>query len=282
MRFNPSELHPRLFAATDRLTSGMFAGHMQDPEFIKAIGSHGGAWWRAYGKAFMALSAVSIAGIAAVGYLGKQIGESWMGFAAFFLVVVLFGILYQRNRRQLTSEELEALMPALDLDPVEVAYAEAILALANSQLPPEDRSSLMKDLYRLLDEESTLVRQEKALHQVVSKAGFDALDAEAKRLEERATSARDEEARKSFERSLEAVRARMDHQERFAPYMERIEAHRELIRQTLLGVKETLGRTKIAPGISAPDWQGLREVLAQVEQQAESVDRAVAELNALS
>src|SRR4051812_29458968 len=119
MRLN-GRIHPEILRLADQFAQQYtWSGASSPaPEHAKAIRAHQSLWMKQYGKGCLAWFVFY--GVAFVGAIALKpmLGKPNINFAV--LTVLALGCLhaymgYQRSRKRLSTEELAALLPALDL-----------------------------------------------------------------------------------------------------------------------------------------------------------------------
>lgn len=283
VKFRDSEIHPILWRATDRLNSRWNMGNWSKDGEAERVNKHWSLWMKQYWAGCLAC-VVPFALSFPAAFLAKE----WLGRGVPPLITlvlfwaiggVMIGVGYERNKRRLSVEELENLSPLLELDPVGRAYTDTVIALGKSSLPEEVAKETLASLNRVLDESERLTEA----------AGTDPVDDAVPAEEERARllalrdSATDHQARTMYDESLRLLDLRSTGRADRSARVARAEAQRELMRQTVLSVRDAVvGAREAADGQSdTADIRRLLERVADVRREADAGARAAEELRAL-
>ncbi len=197
-----AQLHPSVYAKLDALERRMVQSAHDDEvdeHLQRVIDRHREIWWDAYGArytrmmiAFVAVTSALLAGLL-LAQLGHLVGIALLTTVGIFGASA--GLSLARNRREVVPAELRNLVDALELEPAERAYCEAMASLGENALiaqPQREafaaRLGTLMSAYRGLDRapaseqgrlggviEQTLLRARAALAQ---------LDESNKKLEE--------------------------------------------------------------------------------------------------
>jgi Asp-tRNA(Asn)/Glu-tRNA(Gln) amidotransferase C subunit len=287
MRYRRDVVHPSLFEATDRFSnaSTWMVGGESVGDRLKAYNAHQSEWWKEYGAGCSVYGVVSMAAFIGSVVLAKQNLDNPL--RAFLIIGVLLAIvgvgvaLYARNRRQLTSGELKALLPALELTPIQKVYAEALVDLAELELPDETFEEVVGQLNRLLDEEKRLL----ALRERgVEGATREEIQGEVDVLREKLGRTDDPVTRSALERTLEIAEGRLAAARELSHLGERVDAQLAMVDQAIRGMRDGLRRLRAAPAAQGPaiDLDALRQSVDLAHQQAVSLERAVEEIRTLA
>lgn len=291
MRFTKKELHPTVFDAVNDWQSsvmmGMSSGGDGYAGLMKTYNKHQKAWWKEYGKGFILGLLAYIAAIAMPLLLINATGNrSWAGLlGVVFVALVAHGIwAYYRNKGQITTDELKALLPDLKLSPLAQQYTEAFLDLfTNKAMDATYRHEVLAQLNTLMDEAQRLEEQKQNLAAQLGDSHLrDQLLSNIERLERMVETTHDEIAKETYASSLQIARKRMERFQGGAPVMERIEAQLELIGQTMSSFREVLGRLRSTPQLEANDLGALRQRVNDIQSQGANLESAYEELNALA
>ena len=195
------------------------------------------------------------------------------------LSAMYFG--WQHHKRQLTTDELKTLLPALKLTISQRAYAEAILALTKLKLPKDMENDLWEQMNRLLDEEARLI----TARQDAAAGGSSSEDAarEITELEAKIASTTDSVTRETLEQTLRICQARLHSGASIDVVVQRIDAQQELIAQTMRGIRDSLRRLQSSNTVKQGDLDidSLRTTVAAAGQHADSLESAVREVRTL-
>lgn len=278
MRLGERELHPVLWKAFDAYESSFYAGGLSKDR-TGALLDHQKTWWNEYGRGVLLWSGFWLALIFALAYWGKDYAGPLPMFVGMLGAGLHAYIGFKRNRRTATVDEIAALLPALDLDEPGRLYAEIVVDLFRTDLDARARDEALKALNALMDQHAALELRRKGLEAALSRSDIEAVALEVRQIESKRDAATDADARAIYERSLELARGRLAATERYRPYLERVDAQQEVVRQTLLQVRADLGRAKAAPSVwTASTLDGLRTSTLSIRTRAEEIERAVDEL----
>ncbi|RYG37774.1 hypothetical protein EON81_05670 [bacterium] len=273
MRYRSEDIHPVLWTAVDELTGRMMTGQASG----KAVMAHHSEWTKEYGGEFLRQMAAPLllmaAGFAMIAAkLPKPISAIVMLLGILWTVVTLI-VKTAGNFRQMSVRELEVLLPELKFEGVGRAYAETVLAVGQASLSEEMRSETLQELKRVMDEHERI----ESARERLSTGARDRpeLLEEVIRLKGKMESAKDAEARALFRESLDVAQTRLDSTEHQAAFGERLEAQAELLRQSVLRVRDTLSLPSVD---TSTDGGALRQALASVRSRAEAVEKAVQEV----
>lgn len=252
-----------------------------DSESMAAAGKHQAEWFKEYGRGFTLWGALWILGIFGMAWLGKQLG---LGPTLMFVGIAGAGIhawfATKKNRRTASVKELEALLPVLKLDEMGRLYAETLLQVFQSKLPEEARAEAISELNRLMSEHEHLKSGREKIEGAISSTQIEEIRKDIERLERKVAETHDAEAKRGFEESLSIAQHRMETAQRFFPYLQRIDAQVELVKQALLNLKSDLGRLSLSPSVlEISPLDGLRRSTLSIRSQADEIEKAILELN---
>lgn len=181
-----------------------------------------------------------------------------------------------RSRPALSPDDIRRLLPLLHLDDGEQAYIDTLLALGeNPSLNEETAAQIARELSSLLDTYYELQNQLDGLREAMGTAS----DEEREKLRKRLQETEDTEARTALQESLQLLEHRLKNQHTLATHVQRMEAHLELILQTLKSLRESLARLKLAPeGLGEFDVEQLRQRLQELRQEATAIENAAQEV----
>ncbi len=266
------QLHPRLYTKFDELerralTDAVATG--EEGERRRQVWSrHTLIWTRTYGGPFVA----KLLGFgAAVGLSLAWLGDTHSALAGASLVASLGGGVAwlarftRQNRRTVTPEEFENLLPLLELTPTEALYCDALKALAGLRLIPEhETTSIAAQLSSLLDSAYQLERQHPLLAASLGE-GREALEAEVRELRQRLQAATDAIAQRSLSESLALCEGRLRSRLELEQQRARVEAQAETVAQTFKSLKESLLRLTLAPHVlTQPDLAGALQAISTI------------------
>lgn len=283
MRIEPTTIHPTVWTAIDECTYEAYwnVGKGLLPAQRSAVSKHEKIWYATYGKG-CALWAVGLAGVffGTVSAVPKDL-KGIAAFASVCLALLVFTMLYRKNKRQITLAELEALIPALNLSPVQRTYVEALVALQKLSLPASTHNELVSQLNELLDEEARLLQvRERASEGIIAESLPDQVD----EIERRLGDTTDPVAREALVKSLEIARNRMAASRDIPVLVQRIDAQVMMIGQSVGSMRDTLTRLSMAPEPDANqlDLSPIRDAVQQAQVHASALESAVNEVQGLT
>lgn len=191
-------------------------------------------------------------------------------------VIIAYGLRVIRLRRDFSTEEIRGVLPALKLDDVGTAYVEALIALGeNPALTEEAARQIARELRDLLETYDNLERQAEDLRELMGTATQEELE----KLQSRLAKTTDRQARAAFEESLSLLQRRLQNSQALAIYVQRMEAHRELILQTMKSLRESLTRLKLSPDYPTElNVDEIYQSLREVQQEAIAIENAAQEV----
>lgn len=195
-----------------------------------------------------------------------------MGISA----LVAYAYTKARPKPALQPDDIRRVLPMLSLDEGEQAYVDALIAIGeNEYLSEETAVQIVEELNRLLN---TYYQLENHLEQLREAMG-NASEEERAKLHQRLQETQDVEARTALEESLQVLEQRLKNRQILSTYVQRMEAHLELILQTLKSLRESLSRLKIAPEHPGEfDIEQLRQRLLEIQQEAAAIENAAQEV----
>jgi len=280
-------IHPEINRLADQFTQQYaWSGPSNSvPEHAKAIRAYQSLWMKQYGKgcfAWFAFYAIAFVGAIAI---KPMLGDPSVNFAV--LSVLAVGLLhayqgYQRSRKRLSTDELAALLPSLDLSPVQRAYSEAALVLCSLKLTEETADDVWKQLNRLVDEETRLrsLRERGA----VGLSTPAQVSSETEEIRKRLEQTNDPVTREALERSLEICQGRLQSVRDLSLVVERVDAQLEMLAQSMRGMRDTLQRLSTAPSDAGLglDLQPLRDTVEHASRHTQALEAAVNEVQTLA
>jgi hypothetical protein len=286
MRFDKRKIHPSLFKATEHYSQRLiWGGSKWSSEETKIISEHQAIWWKENGKkllvGFALWFSLIIGLIAMKPYVEKPILVGTM-------LLWLFGGVgsaiwaFSREKSNLSVKELEAVLPLLELSPIQKAYAETLLAMEGIGMSDAEKDDLLGQLNRLLDEEERLAAVR--LHGSDQPSTHEQILDERNRLMAKLEATTDDVSRQAFAKGLEICERRLAAANELSLTDERVEAQTELIRQAMCGVRDSLRRLRLSPRANIADLNldHLNDSVFLAHRQAESLEAAVAEVRAIS
>ncbi len=190
--------------------------------------------------------------------------------------IVAYAYKLVRSRAPFSPDDVRRLLPLLHLDEGEQAYMDTLLALGEHTALSEETAELIaRELKELLDTYYDLQNQLDGLREAMGTASEEERDHLRQRLQE----AEDAEARAALEESLQLLEQRLKNRRILATYAQRMEAHLELILQTLKSLRESLARLNLVPeGLGEFDVEQLRQRLQELRQEATAIENAAQEV----
>ncbi|MCS6829055.1 MAG: hypothetical protein RMM08_06055 [Armatimonadota bacterium] len=190
--------------------------------------------------------------------------------------IVAYAYRLVRSRAPLSPDDVRRLLPLLRLDEGEQAYMDVLLALGeHPSLVEETAEQIARELKDLLDAYYDLQNHLDGLREAMGTASEEEYESLRKRLEQ----TEDVEARAALEESLQLLAQRLKNRQALSTYVQRMEAHLELILQTLKSLRESLARLKLAPeGTGTLDVEQLRRRLLELRQEASAIESAAQEV----
>ena len=218
-----------------------------------------------------------------IGHPGAMFG---LGFLGCYLGTLgtMVGSMVTRNRSiqtYMNAEELRAVMPIASLSPTEANYIEVVCSLleASENIPEEIAREILQSLSILIERYRHMDAQLERLKKVVGNESVEALEAEHSRLVDRTAQVDDPQAKEDMQQSLAMCEKRLQDVRVLAPSIERLEAQKEVLHQTLMTIQASVVRLQAAPrAVSLPDTTELRQAVDEVTIKTRAVEEAVAEV----
>lgn len=189
---------------------------------------------------------------------------------------VAYAYTVARPKPLLAPDDIRRVLPLLSLDEGEQAYVDALITIGeNKHLSEETALQIVAELKGLLDTYYQLQNHLDGLREAMGTA----TEEERAKLRQRLEEASDPQARVALEESLQLLEQRLKSRQMLATYAQRMEAHLEIILQTLKGLRESLSRLKIAPEyLGTFDVDQLRQRLLELQQEAAAIENAAQEV----
>lgn len=281
MKIEKQDVHSVIWAGMDKYEAFAWGMAEGSQKFTEAWYAHQRVWWKAYGKGCLATLAFYAVVVVGSGFLAKAFDNP-------LVVAIALGAcgwhafrLYQANRRSVTAEELSALLPALELTPNARLYAESLVELYSQPIDGAVRVEAVKELNRLMDDDMALERARASFTTALAQNHVTEIEEEIRGLQAKVQAAQDPLARATYEHSLSLAQERLTDLERYRPFVERVDAQQEVVRQTLLRVRSDLGRARASGTLDVTEFMPtLRTSLAGIRQHADEIERALEELRA--
>jgi hypothetical protein len=229
------------------------------------------------GVAIAASSGGSGGSLVGAGFMCAYFAALGTGFGS--LLMGKFG----RNQA-VTAEELRVLANGLDLERPEQIYLDTVCALldAGSNVSDQTGRDILTTLNELLSQAQHVCRRLDHLRKAASTESIADLDTERAKLAAKIASTTDMQAKSDLNQSLSICDDRLQNARVLAPLIERMDAQREVIIQTLLSIQSSASRLQVAPtALSTPDVEEVRRVMGDVTAQTQAVEDAVQEVMAV-
>jgi hypothetical protein len=277
------QLHPALYKKFDELERRALADAVaqgdEGQRRRQVWGRHTAIWFRLYGGPFFAkLLGLTAATGASVAWFGES--HSLLAGAALATsvggAVAWLARFVQTNRRTVSPEEFENLLPLLELSASEALYCDALKTLAGLRhIPEHETTTIAAQLSSLLDSAYHLDRH-RALLATSLGEGREALEAEVRDLRQRLGAASDPVARESLRESLALCEGRLRNRVELEHQRSRVEAQAEAVTQTFKGLKESLVRLTLAPHVlTQPDLAGALQSISNLAAVTQALERPV-------
>jgi hypothetical protein len=290
MEIGLKDLHPSVGDVLNARVWSMRMGHqtrIEDvgPRTILAKRWKGWGWrilaalpaGAALGAAIAAAAGAPGEGMAGAAFLGAYLSGIGTGVGSLFLSRI-------GPRTAVNAAELRALSTGLDLGRSETIYLDSVCALleAGDNVSDQTGRDILGTLNELLEQARYVEDRLTRLHKAASTESVEGLEKERERLAQRIEEVEDSQARGDLTQSLEICDARLQNAQALAPLIERLDAQREVIQQTLLSVQSSVSRLQVAPSaISAPDVEEVKRVMSQISAQTHAVEDAVQQVMSL-
>lgn len=253
-------------------------GEAATPEETKAFNAHQELWFRQNGAMFVVALFVFLGATMFLASFKHSLPKPVLvslilGLMAACGGAVALGI--KGSRKHLDSRELELMMPALRLTPIQEAYSEALIALSALKLDAGAHEELIAQFNALLDEEARLL----ALRNPRRSSGD--VRVERDELRARLASTTDSFSREALQRSLEICERRVDASRELGMVDERVDAQLQMIAQSMRNFRDTLQRLQAAPVQSGFNIDPIRDTIRQAQQHAQALEMAVREVESV-
>lgn len=286
MRYSPEQVHPALFDAAKRAANGLATGYTTGAtDKMQAYMAHQKIWWKEYGKSTILMMVLFIAQLVGTIAMGKALGKPVLAVAFIACLAIWAAVLVVmlgKNQKILTLEELKVLTPVIDLTPVQKVYADALVLLEENELPKESKDEVMRQMYRLVDEEIRLTKLRD--RGVTAPTTLEEIDAERAKIEAKIASSTDPVSRDALQKSLEMAEARRSAARELSLVEERVDAQLSMVDQAIRGIRDGLRRMRATPTATtwALDLDEVRRSVDQAHEHATALERAVEEVRTLA
>jgi hypothetical protein len=281
-RFTPKDIHPSIFEAVHELTASYMSG-TADQRTTLAGTKHSSVWFAEYWKGTMIwlLGLIPVIGGAAI---AADTGGKALRVFTFLILLCLWLAAgyagYQKNKKMLTWEELEALRPGLNLSEHQSLYLDCLKSIEESKvLDASQKKSWREGLFNALDQSMSLSKLSEEMRMPLGGKNHSDSLAEITRLKSLTAQTSDSIAKQAYEESLKMALDRLSKGDSLAVQSERTEAHLELTKQTFLKTRDTLTGMSLQQQHSIQvDLEPLRANLSRVQNEAHEIQRAIEEL----
>lgn len=184
-----------------------------------------------------------------------------------------------------TSDVLDALLPLLELTPVEKRYGALLSVLAREPSPLDDatRMDMVEQVNGLLNDHRALLARRTEIEYNLSATDIAGMEAERDRLRAEAAKADDsvvQEARLQTSRMLEE---RLEDARVVRRTAERMRAQEDAVYETMGTLHSSLTRLSLAPtGLEKSATSALRDAVDRTRRQTQAVEQAVQEVASVS
>ena len=272
--------------------ASLFSGHRNavKPEDVEARNIFQKRW-KGMGKGFAGPMMVgSLSGLGLGMALGSLTGNpgaiGGLGFMGVYLgtlgtLVGTFIFRRQSVQVSMSAEELRAIMPLASLSRTEATYVEVVCSLleAGENIPEVIGKEILQSLSTLIDRYRHIDAQLERLKKVVGNESVEALEEEHARLVERTAQVDDPQAKEDMQQGLTMCEKRLQDVRALGPSIERLEAQKEVLHQTLMTIQASVVRLQAAPkAVSLPDTTQIRQAVDEVTFKTKAVEDAVAEV----
>lgn len=284
MELPRESIHPNIWKAYDEFRSSTWSQTNGTPT-DRAITARYEKFW--FKNNWFGMLSGGIFGVAAMTLairLKPLLGKPWT--ALFLLGGLAIGVLIMfrgawTKRKSMVKEELEMLIESRYLTAIQKAYAEALVAIIELNLPADTQTDLVNQLNDLLEEEARLLAvRERGSGLATPTSVVEERDSLRKRL----SATEDPISREALSRSLEICEGRLAAVTDIPRVVERVDAQLELIAQSIRGMRDTLHRLQTAPGTRLPELNldSLRETVSHTQVHGKALEAAVDEVHQLT
>ena len=271
-------------------TNSIWGPHNHQPEDVSVRNVFMKRWkgkgWGVAGPTILgSLTGLGI-GVGLGALIGNPGAMGGLGFFGCYLGTLgtLVGSMLMRRKSvetNMSAEELRAVMHIASLSLTEESYIEVVCSLleAGENIPEEIAREILQSLSILIERYRHIDAQLERLKKVVGNESVEALEAEHSRLVDRTAQVDDPQAKEDMQQSLAMCEKRLQDVCALAPSIERLEAQKEVLHQTLMTIQASVVRLQAAPrAVSLPDTTELRQAVDAVTIKTRAVEEAVAEV----
>jgi hypothetical protein len=284
------DLDPQIAEKIKASANSIWGPHNHQPEDVSVRSVimkrwKGKGWGVARPTILGSLTGLGI-GVGLGALIGNPGAMGGLGFLGCYLGTLgtLFGSMAMRRKSvqtNMSAEELRAVMHIASLSPTEASYIEVVCSLleASENIPEEIAREILQSLSILIEHYRHIDAQLERLKKVVGNESVEALEAEHSRLVDRTAQVDDPQAKEDMQQSLAMCEKRLQDVRVLAPSIERLEAQKEVLHQTLMTIQASVVRLQAAPrAVSLPDTTELRQAVDEVTIKTRAVEEAVAEV----
>jgi hypothetical protein len=184
-------------------------------------------------------------------------------------------------RQSVTSEEMAAVFPLLQLSPAERVYAEALQTAASLKPGADDPAlrEILPQLRQLVEQSRQLEAQRERVRAAMSSHSEAPLEHDRAEFARQLHDATDPVVRQALQQSLQSCESRLDDARQFAAVLQRLNAQQEMILQTLSSLQSSLARRGLGDAaLAAPDLGELQEAVSRVTRDNQAIDKAMQEV----
>jgi hypothetical protein len=290
MKLGLKDLHPSVADVLRARVWSLRVGPNQRPEDAEAR-SVLGRRWKGWGWRILAALPIGAAlGVSIVaasgGHGGQMAGAGFLGAYFSGIATGVGSLIASRLGRNtaVSADELRALASGLQLGRPETLYLDTVCALAEAgdNVGDETGRDILATLNLLLEQARYVDVRLDRLRSAASTDSVQDLEEDRERLASRVANVQDPQAREDLTQSLAMCDNRLSNARALAPLIERLDAQREVIDQTLLSVQSSVSRLQVAPtALAAPAVEEVKRVVSQVTAQTHAVEDAVQQVMAL-
>jgi hypothetical protein len=290
MKIGLNDLHPAVAEVLKaRLWSLRVGPHLR-PEDVGARSVLARRWkgwgWRVLGALPVGAALGATIAVASGGAGGELIGAGFLGAYLSAIATGVGSLIAGRLGRNtaVSADELRALASGLQLERPETLYLDTVCALAEAgdNVSAQTGHDILATLTLLLEQARFVDGRLDRLRSAASTQSVQELEGERERLAARIAKVEDPQAREDLTQGLAMCDERLRNARALAPLIERLDAQREVIDQTLLSVQSSVSRLQVAPtALAGPDVEEVKRVVSQVTAQTHAVEDAVQQVMAL-
>jgi hypothetical protein len=195
------------------------------------------------------------------------------------------------QEKPLSVEQIRAFRATSAFSPQQTQYLQVLGSLLQlnrqGQIDDKRGAALLVHLNGLLQSERELQAQVKSVDSLLQADQIKQIEAEEKELQEKLQAVRDPEARQDLEKSLEICQTRLSGLSELSPLLERLDAQRRVVQQTLASLEASLSRMQITrsndvnSGAESLSVESIQESITEIQREARSTEQAVQEVMAL-